>query len=257
MSLNELSKLPAQVIDLLRRIHSGEHNSERACESLDDMLERWADADRIPSMTDAEVHAYLSRPLKFPKREPWLTWCLEHNPPLVKSENGVHWLTDFGLIALEIADAAMPADRVPPATDAEGLVAREAKLMPSAARESAGSSDSEGLHPPPAYPVHIESVSDEVAQLLGARKPPESASIPPEWSGTAWDDLTPLLKRLLNYMYDRERVNITDLEIEVWGKDISDAALQTALSKANNFLLTIRHPRTLEKVRGEPVVRWQ
>jgi hypothetical protein len=130
-------------------------------------------------------------------------------------------------------------------------------VMPSAARESAGNTDSGETPKPQAYPVHIESVSDEVAQLLGARKPPESASIPPGWSGTAWDSLTPLLKRLLNYMYAKEQADITDLETDVWGKHISDAALQTALSKANNFLLTIRHTRTLAKVRGEPVVRWQ
>jgi hypothetical protein len=135
--------------------------------------------------------------------------------------------------------------------------ARSGESMPSAARESVGSGESEELSKPQPYPVHIASISDEVAQQLRVRKLPEDVSIPPEWSGTAWDSLTPLLKRLLKYMYERQQADITDLETDVWGKDISDAALQTALSKANNFLLTIQHPRTLAKVRGEKVVRWQ
>jgi hypothetical protein len=41
---------------------------------------------------------------------------------------------------------------------------RPAKAMPSAARESVGS---EELPKPQAYPVHVESLSDEVAQPLG------------------------------------------------------------------------------------------
>lgn len=111
MSPIDLFKLLPQAIDLLQRIHSGEYDSELNRELIDDLLERRADADRIPSMTHEELQAYLTRPPKFPKREPWLTWCLEHKPPLLNTEDGVHWLTDFGLIALEIANTAPPAEQ--------------------------------------------------------------------------------------------------------------------------------------------------
>jgi hypothetical protein len=53
--------------------------------------------------------------------------------------------------------------------------------MPSAARESAGSDESPKPH---AYPVHVESLSDGVAQLLG-RKTDNPVSLDDEQSSTA------------------------------------------------------------------------
>jgi hypothetical protein len=87
----------------------------------------------------------------------------------------------------------------------------------------------------------------------------QSAAVP--WEGDDWDDLEPLVKRLLTYMHGRERGVLEDLCRRVWGKDrgdrgVTESALSTALSKANAFLRVRESRRVLEKPRGEAFVRW-
>jgi hypothetical protein len=77
--------------------------------------------------------------------------------------------------------------------------------------------------------------------------------------GDDWDALEPMVRRLLLYMNRREKADLRALCPEVWGKDyadVSDSARETATSKANKFLNKRQAPRSLEKVPGEPYLRW-
>jgi hypothetical protein len=79
------------------------------------------------------------------------------------------------------------------------------------------------------------------------------------WEGhDDWEALKPLVRRLLQYMNERPRADLADICPKVWGKDAADvspSALHSAIHKANVFL-SKRERRTLEKVRGEPSLRW-
>jgi hypothetical protein len=78
------------------------------------------------------------------------------------------------------------------------------------------------------------------------------------WEGDDWDALAPQVRRLLRYMHGKERADLADLCPIVWERDCADvsgSALHSAVHKANRFLGQ-REQRVLEKVRGEPVLRW-
>jgi hypothetical protein len=84
--------------------------------------------------------------------------------------------------------------------------------------------------------------------------------LPTDWSGDDWEAQEPQTRRLLHYMNGRERADLRDLCPEVWGKDladVSDAALRTTISKANNFLGMVEAERRLKKIRNEPYLRWK
>ncbi|MBI1914492.1 MAG: hypothetical protein HYS12_07110 [Planctomycetes bacterium] len=77
------------------------------------------------------------------------------------------------------------------------------------------------------------------------------------WSGPAWEDETPQTRRLLIYMYGEDQVEVGDLVDAVWGKDTSEGAIQTAISKANNCLRREKYPRILTKVKAAAIIRWE
>jgi hypothetical protein len=91
----------------------------------------------------------------------------------------------------------------------------------------------------------------------GGARPVEKQATAKPWDGSDWDDLTPQIRRVLNYMGDRERAHIPDFAEAVWGgDDVSDRAINTALSRTNKILGKHTYPRSLERVRGEAVIRW-
>jgi hypothetical protein len=80
------------------------------------------------------------------------------------------------------------------------------------------------------------------------------------WEGDDYDELEPLVRRLLAYMSQRERGDLADLSHHVWGRDyadLSESARATAMSKANHFLRRRQSPRLLAKVPGEQFLRWE
>lgn len=80
------------------------------------------------------------------------------------------------------------------------------------------------------------------------------------WAGHDWDELEPQVSRLLTYMHGREEADLSDLSLQVWGKDyakVTDHARETTTSKANKFLRKRERSRVLRKVRGEPRLRWE
>jgi hypothetical protein len=180
-------------------------------------------------------------------------------------------LTEAGIIPGAKEQHEPPRRSRPKAEKASRVKpSRSVELMPSAARESVGGRDDEGLSDLQPHPVRNVSFGDEALRqmreligqfltILGARKAPgEEGSVPPEWSGPAWEALEPLPRRLLMHMNGRERADVRDLETAVWGKDaVSEAALYGAINKANEFLNKIASRQMLGKVRREAVVRWQ
>jgi hypothetical protein len=92
----DISKLPAKAIDLLRRIRSGEYALEQLFDQQTLDLLCWRALPCPPLM-------------KTDRDGPWLTYFQRQE--LLTPEGG---LTDLGLVALEIADAAPPADTPPP-----------------------------------------------------------------------------------------------------------------------------------------------
>jgi hypothetical protein len=79
----------------------------------------------------------------------------------------------------------------------------------------------------------------------------------PPWQGEAGEVLAPLVRRLLEYMHDRDHVQTDDLDRHGWGKEVvTSTALNTALSRANRFLNEQGYPHLLRRVRGQPVVCW-
>jgi hypothetical protein len=64
-----------------------------------------------------------------------------------------------------------------------------------------------------------------------------------------------MVKRLLLYMQTRESAAIDELYEHVWCRSrVSNAAIKTAISKANHFLAKQGHPSSLSK--RESAVRW-
>jgi hypothetical protein len=91
-----------------------------------------------------------------------------------------------------------------------------------------------------------------------ARATDNAAEVP--WEGDDWDVLEHLPRRLLTYMRDRPRANLTDVSEAVWGKgysDVGESAVNTAVCKANRFLRKRQSRRALHKRRGEPVIYWR
>lgn len=90
----------------------------------------------------------------------------------------------------------------------------------------------------------------------------KSAIRPDSWEGDDWDALEPQVRQLLLYMQGRKQADLRVLCPEVWGKEyltdhgVTEAARETATSKANKFLSKRQSRRLLEKVRKEPYLRW-
>jgi len=80
------------------------------------------------------------------------------------------------------------------------------------------------------------------------------------WQGDDWDELDPLVRKLLLYMSEKRDVaDLRDLCPRVWGKDYADVsspARETVTSKANKFLKKRQSKRMIEKVKDEPFLRW-
>ena len=100
---------------------------------------------------------------------------------------------------------------------------------------------------------------DEFIEILkeinGVRVPPAEPEMP--WETLGWDDPTPQIARIIRFMWNRDQASCDALIADVWGNDkIRDNTICAARSRANDYLGKNRHARTLEKVRGNPVVRW-
>jgi hypothetical protein len=104
----------------------------------------------------------------------------------------------------------------------------------------------------------LRQLADLMDLLLRGKGAPPKPDDDLPWGGTPeWDSLQPLIRHLLRYMHGREVAEVAALTDEVWERDeVSDASLNTAISKANHFLQKQEYGRRLEKVRGEPTVRW-
>jgi hypothetical protein len=77
------------------------------------------------------------------------------------------------------------------------------------------------------------------------------------WGGPAWDELEPLLRRMLRYMHDRGSAQVENFTDAVWEKnDVTPNAMHVAISRANDFLAKQNHAHHLQKVRGQPIIRW-
>jgi hypothetical protein len=122
----------------------------------------------------------------------------------------------------------------------------------------------EWLKPAPNYPAYTTRKEQQelgiLRRVLDRVIRDKEESPPANWSGDDWAALDPQTRRLLLYMHPRENADLCDLCPEVWGKDyadVSDAAIQTTTSKANNFLGMRESERRLKKVRKEPYLRWE
>jgi len=127
------------------------------------------------------------------------------------------------------------------------------------------------LKPVPEYPPYTKD--DEKQELLGLRRnllqlaedrlanlsePGAVGSTVPWEDDDDWETLPRLVRSLLRYMHPRKQARLDDLCRVVWEKDaadVTDSARNSAIHKANAFLAK-RERRVLEKVRGEPVLRW-
>jgi hypothetical protein len=106
----------------------------------------------------------------------------------------------------------------------------------------------------------VERLSARVAP--GARtpkdEPPEAAGddLPPEWDRDDFEErLQKRPRDLLRYMLSRDRAQVQDIEDAVWGGPVTDAAVRTAICRANDFLRRQGYHRVLAK--GDDLVRWQ
>jgi hypothetical protein len=77
------------------------------------------------------------------------------------------------------------------------------------------------------------------------------------WAGPEWDELAPLLRRLLRHMHGKNADEIANFTDKVWEKnEVSPSSIHAAISRANDFLRKQNYPRLLSKVRSELIVRW-
>jgi hypothetical protein len=100
----------------------------------------------------------------------------------------------------------------------------------------------------------IRLAQDRLDELEG-----KGAGVPPEWEGDDWEELEPLVKRLLLFMHDRAEADLQELCPLVWGEDcadVSESARSTAISKANSFLRKRESNRLLRQVRRGNRLRW-
>jgi hypothetical protein len=77
--------------------------------------------------------------------------------------------------------------------------------------------------------------------------------------GEDWEELRRTPQRVLKFMAGRQRADVNELALEVWGKDIAGLkpyALSSALKQANRFLAARQCPRRLSKPRNEDAVIW-
>jgi hypothetical protein len=101
-------------------------------------------------------------------------------------------------------------------------------------------------------------VRNELGKFLAAVQPPRPPQTCP-WPEKDLYNLQRIPRLLLLYMLDRERAHLDELAPQVWGEaaaDLKPGAVPMALNKVNHFLATRNYPRSLEKVRDEPELRW-
>jgi hypothetical protein len=106
----------------------------------------------------------------------------------------------------------------------------------------------------------IQAAQDRLNVLDGNKPGAGGPVVPPEWEGDDWEALDPKVRQLLLHMRGRDEADLQELCLAVWGKDsadVSEAARETATSKANNFLRKREFRRLLRKVRGENRLRWK
>jgi hypothetical protein len=109
----------------------------------------------------------------------------------------------------------------------------------------------------------IRLARDRLNDLDGNKSGAGGPVVPPEWEGDDWDALDPKARQLLLHMRGRKDADLRVLCPQVWGKEyltdggVTEAARETATSKANKFLRKRESSRFLRKVRGEPRVHWQ
>jgi hypothetical protein len=115
-------------------------------------FEAWIALEWFESLRPGEPHGMPPQHVSLWQHFLFTKTLIEHGVGLA-----LFRLSGNGRLALHLHRQATPTANPPKRS-------RPAKAMPSAARESV---DSEELPKPQAYPVHVESLSDEVAQFLG------------------------------------------------------------------------------------------
>lgn len=213
----------------------------------------------------------------------WQNRCLEflaldpYDPATVRVAIG-HWVAHPGRFKAIMADIRKRAPRVPKAqrelhrfrvlvatSNIRAIHERSLTVLYEFCRRN-------GIDPTPFGPdagtfadVNGPRIVDRIALALKgeAAKAAEAASQAKEdllpWDGPEGEQLAPLPRRLLRYMYAHNKADITDLVEAVWGKDpaaVTDNAINQALYKSNAFLGKQGYPRHLERVRGESRIRW-
>jgi hypothetical protein len=101
-------------------------------------------------------------------------------------------------------------------------------------------------------------VSGQAGTTTGDEAPPSAAAEKRERS-LPLEDAPRQTRRLLSYMLNRESAPVNAFVEHVWEASydkVKDNAIHAAIHRANHFLSEQGHPRLLEKVRDEPVVRW-
>jgi predicted transcriptional regulator len=101
----DISKLPPALLDVLRKAAAGDYH--RA--DLDDLVKRWHRRDTIPTMSDAEIMAYLQEPL--PPVDHWLSVAVRCG--LIDADTSLP--TPLGLAALEMQQTTTPPKGQPAA----------------------------------------------------------------------------------------------------------------------------------------------
>lgn len=103
--------------------------------------------------------------------------------------------------------------------------------------------------------------AQEFPPSLGKRpeENPDDQTLPKSWLGEDWDELAPLIRRLLRYMHGKERANLNHLCPIVWERDydrVKNSSIHNAIYRANKYLEK-RERRVIEKIRQEPFLRWR
>lgn len=90
------------------------------------------------------------------------------------------------------------------------------------------------------------ALATENAETLDGPAPPNRLI----WDGHS-HELPPRLWRLLNFMWNRDKASLQELDVEVWDREVvRSKTVNSAVSRLNTILLTIGCPMVLSAKRG-------
>ena len=103
----------------------------------------------------------------------------------------------------------------------------------------------------------VETDIVKILKEINLASPPEG-EMPWDDPSLLWEKPTRQVAVILRFMWNRQQADWREFVNHVWGDDddVDDNRVKAARSRTNNYLLMHKYNRSLEKPRGEEIIRW-